>query len=402
VILGCVYRVMIIAVAGAASGAVAEAPVHAPSVQVLDHFDGSVVPPYEIRAGEILFDLSHNDILNVGLAGAPSGFVVRVRIGSGNVRKMALNQGLIISDDGLNWRAVSFADDGAFLRATLDHSGKIVWLSTRYPYGRDNLDQLLADIQGTPGLHVYLLRRQNRIVPVFEFGKDDGRKPIHFIIGGEDVWETAGQWTVDAMVRTLASEPNLAAGLLAKAVVRIVPLTSPYSATQRWSSHVTVTGKPAYGAAAWTETEPPPEIALVREQVIEATKAGRLGLLLTVHSWQGQAPDSRMETIRTAGNRVIEGERLEWAKATLERLVSGVPRGSWKISEKIWHPGLARDYMLREHGAITFRIEVSTYGQGIEAFRETGRRLLANIAAIPDWGPVLPIKQEPIREDTQR
>ena len=51
-----------------------------------------------------------------------------------------------------------------------------------------------------------------------------------------------------------------------------------------------------------------------------------------------------------------------WAEQTVAALVRGIPKTESQIREKIWHPGLARDYMLAAHDAITFRIEVTTVG----------------------------------------
>jgi hypothetical protein len=119
-------------------------------------------------------------------------------------------------------------------------------------------------------------------------------------------------------------------------------------------------------------------------------RCGRLGCLLTIHSWQGANDHSGVEFIRTAGGNEVPGERLAWARATLDALVRDVRRARGHVSEKIWHPGLARDHMLAEHGAVTFRIEVTTAGQGGRGFHQTGLALLRNIASVDDWGHALP------------
>lgn len=70
-------------------------------------------------------------------------------------------------------------------------------------------------------------------------------------------------------------------------------------------------------------------------------------------------------------------------------MLDGVPKGKGFFPEKIWHPGLARDYLLATHNAITFRVEITTADLGLDGFRETGRRFLSNLARISDWTRIL-------------
>jgi hypothetical protein len=224
-------------------------------------------------------------------------------------------------------------------------------------------------------------------MPLFELGQDDGRKWIYFLCAGEDAWETSGQWTADAMIRTLYTDRALADRLASQAVVRIVPLLSPYS-TLRSACYTTLDGRGLYAAAKWGDADPPPEIALLRAEVEEAVRARRLGFMLTLHSWQASQPHTALETIQSAGENRLSAERKAWAKRVLAALIDGVPKGKTALPEKIWHGGLARDYLLAKHNAVTFRVEVTTYGQGLEGFRQTGRRFLENLSALKEWGPV--------------
>ncbi|MDH7570664.1 MAG: hypothetical protein QHJ73_13865, partial [Armatimonadota bacterium] len=170
----------------------------------------------------------------------------------------------------------------------------------------------------------------------------------------------------------------------------IVPLLSPYSATRECTSYTTVDGKGIYGAVTWPHETPPPEYALIREMVEESIRQRRLGLLLTLHSWQGQSPFSGLETIRSAGPNRLEGEREAWARQTLDTLIANVPAGKASFPERIWTPGPARDYLLARHNAITFRVEVTTVKQSLSGLHETGRAFLENLTRVEDWGPVLP------------
>lgn len=359
-------------------------------LQILSAFDGGILPPATIAGDTVTFNLSGGvSILNVLVRGAPARLRVRLML-TEKAAKFVLGQGLITSLDGLAWTAAPLAnaDDGA-LEAALDVPQGEVRLATRYPYGRDGLDRLLCDTAATPGTRWRYLWKGHRGMPMFELGQDDGKKPIHFLIAGEDAWETSGHWTADAMVRTLCTDRALADKLASQAVVRIVPLASPYSVTQPAGGYTTLDGRGLYGAATWGDADPPPEIALLRSEVEEAIRAGRLGFMMTLHSWQASYPHTGLETILSAGENTLSPERKAWAGRTLAALIDGVPKGKTALPQKIWHGGLARDYLLAKHNAVTFRVEVTTHTLGLDGFRETGRRFLENLSRMTDWGPVL-------------
>ncbi len=360
-------------------------------MEVLNHFDGGVPRPFQISGDTITFNLSKCGTLHVLVRGAPAEFGVKVTVEERPGMPL-VNQGLLYSHDGRRYKATPAveSESSTYFSYRVPGGDGMVWISTRIPYGRDNLDRLLADCTCLPNLSVRTLEGRGRIVPVFEFGEEGEGKRVHWFVAGEDAWEAAGSWVADAMIRALASNRSLAEKLLANSVLRIVPMTSPYSATQPGSSHTTIDGEEIYGAATWSDDEPPTEFALVREEVLKDVKTGRLGLLLNIHSWNGSYVTTTMEFIRTAGDRELTGRRLGWAKRTLETLMIDVPLGTTKVSEKIWHPGLARDYMLARHDVAAFRIEVTTAGQSYDEFAETGLRLLANCSGIGDWSGVLP------------
>ena len=111
--------------------------------------------------------------------------------------------------------------------------------------------------------------------------------------------------------------------------------------------------------------------------------------MMTIHSWQAQREQTGLATIRQAGENTLSDGRKAWAAGVMAQMIDGVPMGETSFPDKIWHPGLARDYLLAEHDAITFRVEITTAGLGLEGFRETGRRFLSNLACISDWERVL-------------
>ncbi|MFC1717715.1 hypothetical protein ACFL6S_28905 [Candidatus Poribacteria bacterium] len=362
-------------------------------LEIIHHFDSGLCPPYEIQGSTLTFQ-SHP--INVCLRNAPNGITVRVTPRESD-RDLPM-QGFMVSRNGLDYKTVPFQEECDFstpmtkgkLLSIQFHQGGDIWLATCYPYGRNALEQLMCDTHGVSGVRTYLLRDEHRIVPVFEFGEDDGKKMIHFIVAGECAWETAGQWAGDAMIRELCSNQTLSDRLLKNAVVVIVPHTSPFSSTMPSGGYTTLEGKSIYGAATWGQETPPPEYALIRERVEKAIQSRRLGLLLTLHSYKAQRPTSSMEAIQSAGENELTGSRYEWTKQTLDRLIEDVPKASAAFPKKCWHAGLAREYLLRKYNVTTFRIEVTTYQSSMEFFQQTGQQLIRNISQIADWSPVFP------------
>jgi len=358
-------------------------------MEVLSAFDGGVSQPHEISGDEITFELKPGQrILNVRIAGPPPELRVTMlfdKKGKGFVAR----QGLLVGIGNAPLTALPLEElPDHTLRVCVQTEGKDVRLATRYPYGRDALDKLICDTGSAPHGAWHYWAQSDRVVPYFEFGNAAEAGLIHYFVAGEDCWETAGCWVADGIVRLLSTDSPLTETLLAKSAIRVVPLVSPYSATREKASYTTPDDKGIYGAATWGDAEPPPEYALIRAQVEDAIRAGRLGLLLTLHSWQAQQATSNLQTIRAAGENALSESRAAWATDTLARMIEGVPHGATSFPEKIWHPGLARDYLLAAHNAITFRVEVTTAGQGHDGFRETAERFLANLAALDDWAPV--------------
>ena len=111
--------------------------------------------------------------------------------------------------------------------------------------------------------------------------------------------------------------------------------------------------------------------------------------MMTIHSWQAQREQTGLATIREAGENILSEDRKTWAAGVMEQMIAEVPRGDTSFPDKIWHPGLARDYLLAEHNAITFRVEITTAGLGLDGFRETGGRFLANLTRLSDWEHVV-------------
>ncbi|MBN1674658.1 MAG: hypothetical protein JXR37_26675 [Kiritimatiellae bacterium] len=358
-------------------------------MKVLTALDGGVSQPYEIEGETVTFDLRPGQkILNVLITDPPEELRIAVRVDEKG-KPFVARQGLLTGVDGLALSACPLTETaGDTYGAVLRTDGRAVRVASRYPYGRDGLEKLICDTGGGDGCRWQVRRKAHRQVATFEFGEDDGRKPMHYFIAGEDAWETAGTWTADGMVRILASGDALAESFKARCLVRIVPLASPYSATREKASYTTLEDQGLYGAATWGDAPPPPEYDLIRADVEEAIARRRLAFMLTLHSWQAQSESTGLETVKSAGHNALSAERVEWAGHVLETLIAGVPHGKTSFPQKIWHPGLARDYLLAAHDVITFRVEVTTAGQGYDGFRDTARRFLENVLRVEDWSPV--------------
>jgi len=360
-------------------------------MRVLHHFEGGVVQPFEVGEGEITFDLrGENGILCVMLENAPDELFVKILTSARN-RKMLLGQGLIASADERYRDQRPFPmqeEDGDAMAGVVAGMGNRFYLSTRYLYGVKRLAALCRRVVG-PDIKMRWLRKMGRTVPVFEVGTDDGKKTVHYFIAGEDAWETTGSITADGMLRLIASHGTPICEMLDSMVIRVVPLLSPYSACLANPSYTTLDGKAVWATATWADDVPPPEISLVCEEIVKTVQEKRLGLMLNIHSWQGQNPNSMLEAIKTASNGAeLDKPRAEWAAMALHTLIRDVPKGRAELAGKTWHPGVARDYMLGKHNAITFRLEVTTVGQGRDNFYETARALLTNMAKVADWSPV--------------
>jgi len=357
-------------------------------MEITTSFDGGIARPVEIADDTVTFDLRpKHKVLNVWITDAPAVLRVQVLV-SDEGAEHNLRGGLIVSNDGCSFRAVEVTKtaEETWTAEVAVPEGR-VQVANRYPYGRDRLDGLICRTAGAADGRWRFLRGGGRTVPLFDWGRPGRDLRIHYFIAGEDAWETAGVWVADAMVRALCRDTDLTRELRRRCLIRIVPMVSPFSATQPGGSYTTPDGRSIYGAATWGDESPPPEYDMLRRLVTDTIRGDRLGFMLTMHSWQTLRDTTSMETIRTAGDRALSTSRQRWAEHVLEAMIDGVPHGESHLAETIWHEGLARDYLLRRHNAATFRVEVTTLGQGVDGFQATGLRFLQNLLRIDDWRP---------------
>lgn len=353
--------------------------------------DSGVVPPHEIRDDKLVLDLRPGQkIADLLVRDAPASFTVTLLVDR-NGRRLVADQGLVVTDGMGNSSVVALSQESQErLSAEITSQDGCVRISNRYPYGRDGLDRLLCDTASAGRGQWKFLSRDYRSVPMFELGKKEQGRKVHYFIAGEDCWETGGCWVGDGIVRELCGNAALADSLAGKSCVRVVPLVSPYSATRDAPSYTTFEGEKIYGAATWGDAEPPPEYALLREMVYADIRDGDLGFLLTIHSWQGAHGHNGLETIQSSGENHLSHDRISWTQDFMERISENVPAVKIAFPETIWHTGLARDYLLGEHNTVTFRIEITTVDFGPKDFRKTGTVFLQNLDRMSDFSMICP------------
>lgn len=354
---------------------------------VSTHIDGGVCSGFEISGNEIVFDQRPKQTLLHVLIGDIAGEITLHFQFDDVGERFVARQGILLCEDGINFLARPLEKTGeAKYSITLSPKHNSIRIATRLPYGRDAFDQLLCDLHGAQNIRPFLLREGHRSVPLFECGVDDGIRPVHYVIAGEDVSESGGTLVADQMLRLLAEDGPTVRTLLQKSVIRIVPIVSLFCAARTQSaSYNDLTGNSLYGASRWADENPPPEFKILRTEVEKTIAQKRLGLLLCIHCWLAEQVHSEMEYIRSSGENSLPPERDAAAHRVLEQLMQGFPEGRSKVAEKIWFPGLARDYLMKQHDVVSYRLEVTTAGNPAGDYREHARVLLDNLNLIDDW-----------------
>ncbi|MDA3865467.1 MAG: hypothetical protein PF489_01825, partial [Salinivirgaceae bacterium] len=304
------------------------------------------------------------------------------------------NQGLFIKYDNDNsWSRVDFVPiDSNQYRITIAAKPKIQ-VSISIPYSSADVDKLATLVSGNKNINIRTLGVEPRTFKIFDFGKDDGKKPIHYFIAGEDLFETASMWTADAMIRYLTDNPDVLAEITAHHILRIVPAMSPYSLNKTNNySFLDDDDNPIYGAATWGDDLPAGELKYMRNEVVgifppstepSYLNSKRLHWVLNMHSWWAQANYTNLQASNKtkSGVTLIDNEnssRQKWLEDFLISNIEGIPRKHYEISTT-WRAGLPRDYFLAKYNFITSVIEVCTYKQGMPEFTATGQAIINNL-----------------------
>ena len=387
------------ACADQAGAAASPSPPPSPSlsydqVKITDHYDSGFLRPFKVMGNVIEFDLreQNHPFIDCQIKAPSQELTIRLLLEKETERRFA-NQGLFVSPDGVGFelRPLKKVAEAIYeCQVSVGGTG-FVRISTNYPYGRDNLEQLLADTAGSTVGRWKCMRQKSRSVWLFEAGNDDGKAVVHYFIAGEDCREPLGQWVADRMIRILCTDSQLSAKVVQNAVIRICPLLSPYTASDRGHDSYTseLTGQHIYGAATWATDPLPPEIDLLHALIVKTIQERRLGMALTIHSWWAKQPRTELQTIRSAGGNVLSAERVQWATATMNRFMENVPHAYVTLPERTWHPGLMREVMLERYNAITFRVEVTTQDQVTARGEATAEAFLKNLAKMENWDRVL-------------
>lgn len=148
-----------------------------PDMKIMELFDGGTCPSYKIEGKRIIFNQrentrTHGYHINVLIDKVPGNLMIRT-IPSKNSLKHLKNQGLFYSLDVDTYiqKQFDFADSTK-MEFQIKAQGRI-WIASTLPYGRNRLDQLYSETHKSKSLSTYILKKDNRIVPVFQFGKDD-------------------------------------------------------------------------------------------------------------------------------------------------------------------------------------------------------------------------------------
>ena len=242
----------------------------------LGFFDSAVTQPCTVTGEQITFNLRPGRRSCTSCFGTCRAACAVCLLVDEDGSRFILNQGLYVSTDRVQYQTVPVEQTAPGTLSARLPAGGDVWIATRPPYGRDGLDRLLADTHGAAGLRVRIAARGGQIVPIFEFGAAESGRPVHWFVAAEDAWETASSLVADAMIRQLAKGGALADELLAKAAV---PSSRCYRLTARLNhpSYLTPDGRSFYGGATWADEPPPPEYALIRDEVTAETRARWLG-----------------------------------------------------------------------------------------------------------------------------
>ncbi|HVY47583.1 MAG TPA: M14-type cytosolic carboxypeptidase [Minicystis sp.] len=186
------------------------------------------------------------------------------------------------SYDGERWFRVPTSFDGAIMTARHTPERDLVTYAYFAPYSVARRERLLARAARSERARVEVLGQsvEGRPVPLVTVGDDDGDKRRVFIVARQHPGETPAEWFAEgAIERLLDPRDELAAALLDRAVVRIVPCANPDGG---------VLGNLRTNAAgtdlnrAWLEPSPDasPEVLAIRERMNETG----VDLFLDVHA----------------------------------------------------------------------------------------------------------------------
>lgn len=393
-------------------------------IRVLTDVDGSVLlPAHELDINEkdavVSFNISgrkviRNTQLHVRIKSYEYNKKLKLRFyinpdESKNPQSDVLKQGIFVCLDGINWDRWPFRKESGnwYFIEVFDQTDFQIALDA--PYGKENLDRLINLTATDDNVRVRILGTGERTFPLFEYGEDDGEKPIHFIIAGECNYETAAQWAADEMIRYLHSNPEIVTSITKHHILRIVPKVSPYSFSNgNGRNFLSEDGKSdIYAAARWSDDLPPLEMMHLKNEVlgVKSPTSGpthidqkRLHYLFVLHSWKTQTDHSGGECVAVShsGNTLIDSPdsiRYKWAQNIMNTMTQNFPRPVKNRVAKSWYPGIARDYFLDDFNMLTFRIEFTTVKQGVPEFKESGRAIIDNLNSLGEafnWSYVYP------------
>lgn len=393
------------------------------NIEVLTDINGAILKPEHLcsidnEKGTVSFNISGGKtLLHVRITSdqPPHDLVMKFYIDpseAANPQRNILDQGLFVSTDGIEWDLRPFKQESGNWYSVKFTNTPEIRVACDAPYGRENLDRLIALTSNDKHVKIRTLGTGSRTFPLFEYGIDDGKKPIHYIIAGECNHETAAQWAADEMVRYIHANPEAISSVTKDHILRIIPKVSPYSYTHGNGMNLISENEKRniYAAGTWSDSLPPAEMLHLKNEVlgIKSPTSGpthveqkRLHYVFTVHSFKTQNETAEYECVKEshAGKKLIdntENSRTNWAFTCMDLMTKNFPSPCKKRIFKTWRRGLARDFFLEEFNMITFRLEMTTVNQGLPEFAETGRAIIDNLNNLGnsfDWSYVYPFSQ---------
>ncbi len=184
------------------------------------------------------------------------------------------------SADGKSWRRVPTEYEEGVLLIEHEPWGPVMQYAYFVPYGASRLERLARRANRGPHVDLALLGESVEGRPLLElsFGDEDAERTL-WIVGRQHPGETPASWALEGLVKRLCDvEDEGVRRLLARALVRVVPLVNP-DGTELGNMRTSASGVNLN--RVWdAPDEDAPEVSAILER-IEATG---VDLFLDVHS----------------------------------------------------------------------------------------------------------------------
>jgi hypothetical protein len=202
-----------------------------------------------------------------------------------------------VSTDGVAWSQTPPAEqrgDRAVYRLTV--TAPTVWLAWGPPFtATDAAAYAERTAREHPAAQAFTLAesREGRPVPALRIAEGDrplAQRPALWVLARQHAWECGGTWVGLGMADWLLGEDPSAVALRRAAEIFLVPVMDvDHVATGDGGKNA----RPQDHNRDWSETPHWPEVAAAQKRMLEASKEGRLELLLDLHN---PSPGATLQT----------------------------------------------------------------------------------------------------------